>query len=356
MKKILLSIFLSCWGVCVYGQGSDYTNTFDWVVETFGENDAGYQYIIDKKGEADYHRFTEGIKSQVAKVDNDEEFVELVDEWLHYFRKGHVAFGLKEKPSKSRKKDLQNAAEDCEKKFRDTKLHLDKLSDKTVYLRIPSFEYENKVAIDSIIDANMHLLTQVPNLIIDLRDGTGGSDASFQKLLPLIYTNPIRMPGMFLKASELNAQGFESYAQQMGNPEFSDMAKLLRENKGRFIPMGTSDKTYVLKLDSVLAAPERIGIIINEKNISTDEQFLLIAKQSWKVKLFGRTTFGAIDISNMTVVFSPDDKFYFAYAMSKSKRIPDFVVDDIGLQPDFFIDDEIPEGEWINYAKSVLER
>ena len=346
MKKllVLLSFLFSIY--YAHAQKEDYSETFKWVIETISNNDAGFQYIIDKKGENDYKRFTLDIESKIADLKNDDEFIDLVYQWLHYFRKGHVEFGLKENP----RKKISHS------NFEDNELHLDKLSDKTLYLRIPSFEFKNKSAIDSIINVNYNLITATQNLIIDIRNGTGGSDASFKKLIPLLYTNPIRSIGILFKGSELNAKGFESYAEMTKDKKLHNIAKLLRENNGKFVPVDTSSKTSVIKLDSILHYPQRIAILINGKNVSSDEQFLLFAKQSWKVKLFGRSTSGAIDISNLNVTFSSDNKYYLVYAMSKSKRIPDFTIDDLGLQPDFFIDDEIPETEWISFTKDMLEK
>ncbi len=344
MKKTFI-IFFFLLSISINAQKDSYTRTFDWVVETFMQNDAGFQYIIDKKGENDYKRFTQGIRLEVANANNDEEFIDFVYEWLHYFRKAHIQFGLKDNPRKHISRS----------NFKDDELHLDSLSDKTLYLRIPSFAYSHKTAIDSLINTNKELINCTPNLIIDIRNGTGGSDASFQSLLPLIYTSPIRQAGMVFKGSEANAQGFERYAKELNNPDLNDIAKLLRDNDGKFVPIGTSDKSSVIELDKVSPYPQRIAIIIDEGNVSSDEQFLIYAKQSWKVKLFGRTTTGGIDISNLTYTFSPDEKFVLVHGMSKSKRIPDFIIDDIGIQPDFYIDNEVADDEWINYVKSVLE-
>ena len=345
--KIIIAIFFFLLSANLNAQEHDYTKTLNWVIETFRQNDAGFQYIIDKKGENNYNRFTQNIKYRAASVNNDDEFINLVYEWLHFFRKNHIQFMLKDNPI--------NRTSEFESDFKDNELHLDQLSDKTLYFRIPSFDYNNRASIDSIINRNRELIISTPNLIIDIRNGAGGSDASFMSLLPFIYTNPIRQDGILLKGSELNAQGFERYAELTNNKNLNDLAKSLRNNIGKFVPVRDEEKASFIEFDNVFPYPQRIAIIINNRNVSADEQFLIYAKQSWKVKLFGNTTAGGIDISNLTHTFSPDDKFVLVYGMSKSKRVPYFTIDDIGIQPDFLIDNEIPENEWVNYIQSILE-
>lgn len=345
MRKIviILSVLLP---VAIYAQAYDYAGALDWVIETFSRNDAGFQYIIDKKGESDYNRHTLEIKQKVSEVDNDDEFIDLVYSWLHFFRKSHLQFDLKDNP---RKKSSRSH-------FYDNQLHLDVLSDQTLYFRIPSFEYGHKNAIDSVINANRELITSTPNLILDIRNGTGGSDASFRELLPILYTNPIKQTGVLFKGGEFNARGFERYAEMTSNTSLNNTAELLRRNDGKFVDVDGSGETSYIRFDNVLPYPQRVAIMVNGANVSADEQFLIYAKQSWKVKLFGHTTAGGIDVSNLTYVFSPDDKFVLVYGMSLSKRLPDFEIDDIGLQPDFLIEDEIPASEWVDYTKNVLEQ
>ena len=110
----------------------------------------------------------------------------------------------------------------------------------------------------------------------------------------------------------------------------------------------------VTTFDTVLEYPKNIGIIVNEGNGSTTEQFLLAAKQSKKVKLFGTTTTGVLDISNMYFVKSPCKDYELGYSLSKSMRIPEMTIDDKGIQPDFYIDKEIPKYEWIKFVTEIL--
>jgi len=92
-----------------------------------------------------------------------------------------------------------------------------------------------------------------------------------------------------------------------------------------------------------------------EDNGSTSEQFLLAARQSKKVKLFGTTTLGELDISNMYPISSPDQKYTLWYCTSKSLRIPENTIDNKGIAPDFFIDKSIPKKQWLSYIVGVLK-
>src|SRR3990167_9070480 len=85
----------------------------------------------------------------------------------------------------------------------------EKLSDKTVILRIPSFDGSMKKLIDSIIVSNMQTITKTENLIIDLQNNGGGSDESYEKLIPLIYTNPIKTVGLEYLSTPLNNKRME---------------------------------------------------------------------------------------------------------------------------------------------------
>ncbi len=64
---------------------------------------------------------------------------------------------------------------------------------------------------------------------------------------------------------------------------------------------------------------------------------------------------GCFDISNVNNVDSPDGKFILHYCMTKSLSIPDYCIDGVGIQPDYYIDDSIKEENWIEYTKTILE-
>ncbi|MFM7978480.1 MAG: S41 family peptidase, partial [Candidatus Fonsibacter sp.] len=96
------------------------------------------------------------------------------------------------------------------------------MNDNTAILRIPSFSHSEKKLIDSVIDANRNIILSTENLIIDLRYNGGGSDESFEKLLPIIYTNPIRTVGVELLSTPLNNQRMVDF---MSDPDFSEEDK-----------------------------------------------------------------------------------------------------------------------------------
>lgn len=240
------------------------------------------------------------------------------------------------------------------------KSYLDKINDQTLLLRIPTFDGSQKWEIDSLIAQYRDEILQSPNLVIDLRNNGGGSDRCYYKLLPLLYTNPIRTVGVELYSTPLNNQrmldfindpkfGFDEDEKKWAQESYEKLTKRI----GEFVNLDSSD-VDITTYDTIHPYPKNVGIIINENNGSTAEQFLLAAKQSKKVKLFGTTTFGVLDISNMHFVKSPCEDFELGYCLSKSLRIPDMTIDNKGIQPDYYITRDIAKYKWIDFVVDIL--
>ncbi len=240
--------------------------------------------------------------------------------------------------------------------------YFEKVNENTTLLRIPSFAWQQKQKIDSVISANKESILQTPNLIIDIRNNGGGSDESFEELLPLVYTNPIRTIGVELLSTPLNNQRMldiinEKYGKvdDKEKRRYQEYYDKLEQHIGEFVMLNEYPVT-ITTYDTIYPNPQNIGIIINEFNGSTTEQFLLAAKQSKKVKLFGTTTAGILDISNMYFVPSPCNQFGLAYCISKSKRIPEMAIDGKGIQPDYYIDKDILKYQWTDFVIKVLNK
>jgi hypothetical protein len=56
----------------------------------------------------------------------------------------------------------------------------------------------------------------------------------------------------------------------------------------------------------------------------------------------------------MYYVPSPCNEFELGYGLSKSYRIPDMAIDGKGIQPDYYIDNTIPDYKWVEFVNDVL--
>ncbi|MGH1516883.1 S41 family peptidase [Chryseobacterium sp. JK1] len=476
--KALIAVFITS-STLGFAQNCTCETNFQWVKKTFEENDAGFQYVIDKKGMPAYQAHNTDFLSKIKNSKSDTECLQNIYDWMKFFRSGHFSISkienknqqsqpaaAKEQPKseivtvdleKFKKEVLSKKESDIEgiweaepyvigikkignaykgfiiqsgaenwkpyelkltintdqskgvfylrdksgqevnqirfmgknylqmgsfvlkrlspkfekeenietylQAMQTPKPFLKELNKNTLLLRIPTFNGAMKKVIDSVITANKSKIESTENLIIDIRNNGGGSDNSFSEIIPYLYTNPIRSIRAQMYSTKLNNQrmldlydNYEKYGIPKEEREFLKKAyDKLNANLGKFVSLQDDNSILSInKSEKIFPFPKNVGIIINKGNGSTAEEFLLAAKQSKKVKLFGTTTAGVLDISNMYFLNSPCNEFKLGYSLSKSFRIPDMAIDEKGIQPDYFIDSTIPEHQWIDFVNDVL--
>jgi hypothetical protein len=345
-----------------FSQQCNCSLVFKWAKKAFEENDAGFQYILDQKGNEAYQAHNLSFQKRVKKITNTDSCVFAIKDWAKFFRVGHFGFVVnmdqftKDNSLEDKKAATKNILHSSY--LQDTAYVRD-YDSSTVYLRIPTFASNYTKEIDSVIHSNINKILSKKNLIIDIRDNGGGTDQSFYEILPIMYTNPVRSATVTYLSTPNNNKMWQDRLLQKGTTEaskaiYTRYIDTLNANMGKFIRLFDKD-VYITTYDIKYPLPKNIGIIINGKNGSTAEQFLLAAKQSKKVKLFGTTTMGELDISNMYSITSPDKKYTLWYCTSKSLRIPDYTIDNKGIAPDFFIDRSISNEKWLSYVAGIME-
>ncbi len=230
-----------------------------------------------------------------------------------------------------------------------------KINDETYYLRLPSFDPSQKEKIDSVLLLNGDNIKRTRNLIVDVRSNGGGFDKAYEKLLPMLYTNPIRKPGFEFLSTKLNNQRTQDFIngalKDLSEDEieqYKSNYKTLSENLGQYVNFDAPETAETIILEKVYDYPEKVSILIDDEVASSAEEFLLASKQSMKVKVYGIPTMGALDVSNQYYTLSPDKEVVLVFTLSR--RIDNMSIDDIGIQPDFFLDSSTHRFDWIEYV------
>ena len=97
-KIIFLTLVFSTLVLKVtHAQECDCESNFEWVKKTFEENDAGFKYILEKKGQQAYDVHNALFVDKINLVKNLAECTTLLYEWLIFFRSGHIDIDLLEK-------------------------------------------------------------------------------------------------------------------------------------------------------------------------------------------------------------------------------------------------------------------
>ncbi|MFO7894030.1 MAG: S41 family peptidase [Longimicrobiales bacterium] len=239
-------------------------------------------------------------------------------------------------------------------------LYFERLSDRTALLRLARFAYSEVARIEALIDGNRDLLENHENLVLDLRDNPGGTDDAYRLLLPYLYTNPIRVMGAEYKATPTLVNGLQEYMDGLPDTEEHDAdrerisgnIRTYKAHMGEFVGLDSTD-VYVQTMDPADPAPRQIVILANRGTASAAEHLVYKARQSRKVKIMGTPTAGVLDYGSSRWADIGTDRYRLSIPTFRSTRLPEYPIDNIGLQPDIYLDQSVED--WVEYAQDYME-
>lgn len=240
------------------------------------------------------------------------------------------------------------------------------LSAQTVLLRLGSFGERYRSALETQLAAHRAELIAHPYWIIDVRNNDGGSDSTYEALLPWLMERAYVSHNVEWLATPANLQAQEEICLTL-NDAASCMASVepvLQAMRGAapasyVLARGESAQQRMPPPKSEAQAPSLVAVLIGRGCASSCEEFLLTVRQSSRVKLLGSPSAGMLDYSNLRPHPLPSGQRAVFYAMSRSARLPDMPVDQGGVQPDIFLPraehDGVPDAELLQ-ARYWLER
>ena len=220
-----------------------------------------------------------------------------------------------------------------------------------------------------MIKDNWDAITSRPYLIVDLRCNKGGNDQSFDALMALTYSRPYLTHGVEQYATPDFLDFFKDIIAHEPQSEWRDYLQELTDSMenhlGDYVLRPGMQRLQLVQRDTVYQNPRRIGLLIHGRNASSAEQYILEAKESEKVVLFGNErTSGTLDLSNVFAITSPSGWLKLYIPTTRSCRWPDIVIDGKGIAPQIPIPYEESRiealqekdgiGEEIRYIERVL--
>lgn len=228
----------------------------------------------------------------------------------------------------------------------------------TFYVRLPSFAYDQVEPIAELVRTHSVEIASSRNLIIDVRGNRGGTDDAYRPLLPYILTGPVRVMSVAFLSTPTLINGLRDYAVQQAPPgDTAALAAIERDLE----PYKKDPYGYVLwgdapiYLDSVpvaINAPARIVVLTDREVASAAENFVFSVRQSPKVKLLGTPTMGALDYGSLRAFDFGCDNYLLYLPTYRSARLPAYPIDNIGVQPDIYLDPTVPD--WLAFALGYL--
>ena len=173
-------------------------------------------------------------------------------------------------------------------------------------------------------------------------------------------TNSIRWMGFEFLATQTLVEGLENYITTIKDQEkktdelkkLRGRIKLYKEHMGEFVKSGKTP-FRIQNINYAAKSPKYVIILINNEVGSAAENFLIASKQSKKVKIIGTPTYGVLDYGAVRKFDFGCSNYELYLPGYRSLRLPEYPIDNIGVQPDIYLDKSI--SNWVKFAIDYLE-
>lgn len=309
------------------------------------ENDTGAKVHLEQKGQAHFEMSLAKARDAVSTVQSLQDCNEVLRTYLASWRRGHL--GIENAPNANLENVANATAASSTQITHSKEPTLKFISKKTLLLTLPSFNGQYHATLLALIQQHRKGLVAHANWIIDVRANDGGSDFTYVPLLPWLMDDEVLNIGVEWLASPANieaqknictliATGYKECDKMMENI----VEKLRSVAPGQYVAQDVThpDGLYFYRVGPLeKQRPKRVAVLVDHSCVSSCEQFLLTVRQSFNVKLIGRSSYGALDYSNIRPYVLPSGQRMLFYATSRSKRIPNLQVDVAGIMPDIYL-------------------
>ncbi len=240
------------------------------------------------------------------------------------------------------------------------------INDSTTYLHIKTFKGAMKSKFDSAYKRALPIVTQKPNLLLDIRDNGGGNDYCWQRLRKYFYTQPIVEDTMeifcsaeTIKREEENLvelrKNRKAYGWQAAVYTKIKLKKMRKAAPGSFIPQRVTIPWFArpfinlkyYQQKKIYSKPEKIIVMYNRNTASASEELILSMIQSKKVLTFGENSGGYVTFGNNTRVNTPSG---FVLQSATSRVLSRFKFEKTGIPPYLYANNR---QDWIDQAQQL---
>lgn len=322
------------------------------------KNDAGARDRLARAGGKELSTAFLEAKNKAAKVSSEQGCERAIESYLKAWRSGHLTIQPVNGETNDRRITVGNPELDYEPLIR-------LLSADTALLEINSFHPSAGQRLQSALMKRREELATRKNWIIDVRQNHGGSDSAYQPLLPWLLADDIVEVQLAFLATDDNIEATREVCELYAPGDNTCIAfmqplieRMREAEPGSFVGAEDHEIEFIQIPESPFRQPERVAILMGDQCVSSCEQFLLTARQSFSVKLIGRSSKGNLDYSNLRPHMLPSGKRQLLYATSKSYRLPSMPVDTTGVMPDIYLPEPTSSEEWeeeVGRVQSWLE-